>query len=97
MRILSPARNILRCEPGSPTCSPGSAAIPREDLADEPMNRLARKLSENQVIQNLASHALGIARMIVHEARRREQEKRAAIRELKIIGGQAKQDRSCWR
>ena len=63
-----------------------------EDLADETLNRVARKLSENQVIQNLVSYALGIARMIVHEARRREQEKRAAIRELKIIGGPAKQE-----
>jgi len=28
-----------------------------EDLADEALNRVARKLSENQVIQNLASYA----------------------------------------
>jgi DNA-directed RNA polymerase specialized sigma24 family protein len=60
-----------------------------EDLADEALNRVARKLSENQVIQNLGSYALGIARMIVYEARRSEQERKAAIRELKIIGGQA--------
>jgi DNA-directed RNA polymerase specialized sigma24 family protein len=63
-----------------------------EDLADETLNRVARKLSENHVIQNLGSYALGVARMIVHEARRSEQEKRAAIRELKIVGGQAKQE-----
>ena len=63
-----------------------------DNLADETLNRVARKLSENQVIQNPGSYALGIARMIVHEARRSEQEKKAAIRELKIIGGQLKQE-----
>jgi len=63
-----------------------------EDLAYETLNRIARKLSENQTIQDLGAYALGVARMIVHEAKRSQRDKMSTIRELKIIGGQEKQD-----
>src|ERR1700733_8405478 len=63
-----------------------------EELADETLNRIARKLSENQVIQNVASYALGVARMMVHEARRAQREKMAAVRELKMTSVPQKQE-----
>jgi DNA-directed RNA polymerase specialized sigma24 family protein len=62
------------------------------DLADETLNRVARKLSEGQAIQDPGSYALGIARMIVHESRRAQRDKMAIIGELKMIGGQAAQE-----
>lgn len=38
-----------------------------EDLADESLNVLARKLVEGEVVQNLGSYALGIARNVLSE------------------------------
>lgn len=55
-----------------------SLSLP-EDLADEAIDRLARKLSENGHVESLNAFALGIARHIASEERRRRiREKKAA-------------------
>lgn len=38
-----------------------------EDLADEVLNRLARKVSEGLAIESIEAYSLGIARMVAHE------------------------------
>lgn len=54
------------------------APIDAEELADVTLERLARKLHEGLPIDNVAAYALGIARMVRHEASAREARKRGA-------------------
>jgi DNA-directed RNA polymerase specialized sigma24 family protein len=53
-----------------------------EDLADEVLNRLARKISEGAVTHGFDRYAHGIARMILLEAERARQARDAALRQL---------------
>jgi len=41
-----------------------------DEAADDVLNRLARKLEENQKLENLSTYALGVARMVVLELRK---------------------------
>jgi DNA-directed RNA polymerase specialized sigma24 family protein len=52
-----------------------------EALADEAIDRLARRLNDGTPVQNLAAYALGIARLIVLETHTRQNKERAAARE----------------
>ena len=58
-----------------------NAAIP-EELADETINRIARKLHEGETIQNLNGFIFGIARHLVEEQKKELSSKEAALREL---------------
>lgn len=51
-------------------------------LADETLNRLARRVAEGEPIANPSRYAHGIARLVMHEAARDVQKKTAALREL---------------
>jgi DNA-directed RNA polymerase specialized sigma24 family protein len=42
-----------------------------EDLADEVLDRVARRLNEGEEVQKVTSYALGVARLVTHEARQR--------------------------
>jgi len=53
---------------------PGEA----DDLADVVLDRLARKLHEGTEVASVPLYALGIARMVLHEARARGARRRAA-------------------
>jgi DNA-directed RNA polymerase specialized sigma24 family protein len=53
-----------------------------ETLADEALDRLARKLSEGAAIGNLKSYAAGIARLLAKEHRALRQRECAVIREF---------------
>lgn len=54
-----------------------------EDLADDTLNRLARRLSEGvDVHGDVRRYALGIARLLLHEDRRTQLKRDAAVREL---------------
>jgi DNA-directed RNA polymerase specialized sigma24 family protein len=53
-----------------------------EDLADETLNRLARKISEGIVIEGFDRYAYGIARMILREAGREQQTRDTALRQM---------------
>ncbi|HTS47815.1 MAG TPA: hypothetical protein VMH05_07720 [Bryobacteraceae bacterium] len=53
-----------------------------EHLADETLNRLARRLSDGEPIRNLSHYAIGIARLVLHEAVRSRQKKDVALREI---------------
>lgn len=55
-----------------------------ESAADEVINRLARKLSENREIENVSTYSLGIARMVALELRRSPEQKTS--NELPEIG-----------
>src|SRR6185295_2245172 len=58
-----------------------------EDLADETLNRLARRLSEGVTIDSgIARYAFGIARLLLQEDVRARRTRDAALRELPLRG-----------
>jgi RNA polymerase sigma factor (sigma-70 family) len=46
-------------------------AYDAEELADETLNRVARRIEEGEAIQNVAAYASGVARMVWREAAKR--------------------------
>jgi DNA-directed RNA polymerase specialized sigma24 family protein len=58
-----------------------------EDLADETLNRLARRVSEGTGIPNLDRYAYGIARMLLQEEARSLRTRAAAFRDLQLVAG----------
>jgi DNA-directed RNA polymerase specialized sigma24 family protein len=58
-----------------------------EDLADETLNRLARRVSEGADIPNLDRYAYGIARLLLQEEARAHRTRAAALRELHLVAG----------
>lgn len=55
-----------------------------EALADEAIDRLARRLNDGTPVQNLAAYALGIARLLVLETGARQRKERDAAREAML-------------
>jgi DNA-directed RNA polymerase specialized sigma24 family protein len=53
-----------------------------EDLADEAINRLARKVMEGAVIPHLDRFAFGIARLMLQEESRKQRNRETMVREL---------------
>jgi DNA-directed RNA polymerase specialized sigma24 family protein len=53
-----------------------------EDLADEVLNRLARKVMEGTVIPYVDRFAHGIARLMIQEEERKRRNRRAVLREF---------------
>ena len=53
-----------------------------EDYADETINRVARKLSEGERIQNLSGYFGGVARLVLLEAHKERERERAAFDQL---------------
>jgi DNA-directed RNA polymerase specialized sigma24 family protein len=53
-----------------------------EDHADETVNRVARKLSEGELIREPAQYAIGVARMLLLEIRREQTRQQSAFGEL---------------
>jgi DNA-directed RNA polymerase specialized sigma24 family protein len=52
-----------------------------DDLADLTLDRMARRLHEGTSVQNVYSYGLGVARMVVHEARARYSREQQSIQE----------------
>jgi RNA polymerase sigma factor (sigma-70 family) len=53
-----------------------------EEYADETLNRVARKIDEGETIRDLSSYCSAVARLVLHEAlRKQEREQRALDRE----------------
>jgi DNA-directed RNA polymerase specialized sigma24 family protein len=59
-----------------------------EDLADETLNRLARRVSEGADIPNLDRYAYGIARLLLQEEARARRTRASALRELHLVADQ---------
>ncbi len=57
-----------------------------EHLADETLNRLARRVLEKEPIRDLHHYAVGIARMVMLEAARSRQKQASALREIRVRG-----------
>jgi DNA-directed RNA polymerase specialized sigma24 family protein len=55
-----------------------------DQLADEALNRLARKLTEGVAIPHLDRYAFGIARFLIQEDSRARRNRQAALREFPI-------------
>jgi DNA-directed RNA polymerase specialized sigma24 family protein len=55
-----------------------------EELADETLNRLARRVLEGEPIENLERYAVGIARMLLKEGAREREKRSFALREIRI-------------
>ena len=53
-----------------------------EDHADETVNRVARKISEGEVIREPAHYAIGVARMLVLEIRKEQARQQSVLSEL---------------
>jgi DNA-directed RNA polymerase specialized sigma24 family protein len=53
-----------------------------EDHADETINRVARRIDEGEVINNLENYFLGVARMVFLENEKRRAKERAAVTHL---------------
>ena len=53
-----------------------------EDHTDETINRVCRRLSEGEVVTDIASYAYGVARMLLLEILKERQRERAALEQL---------------
>jgi DNA-directed RNA polymerase specialized sigma24 family protein len=61
-------------------------ALFQEELADETLNRLARKIDEGEKIEkNVVAFSLGIARFVLLETLKRPDNKRVELKELDTI------------
>jgi DNA-directed RNA polymerase specialized sigma24 family protein len=56
-----------------------------EELADETLNRLARRLLQGEPVEKIERYALGIARLLLKEAARRREQRRMALREISSV------------
>jgi DNA-directed RNA polymerase specialized sigma24 family protein len=63
-----------------------------DELADEALDRLARKLAEGIALQNPDQYAFGIARRMLLEQHRANYIKRTALRALRYFGGPGTRD-----
>jgi DNA-directed RNA polymerase specialized sigma24 family protein len=72
------------------------AACP-DDCADETLNVAARRLSEGEPVQNLLAYCYGIARMILHEQQRDQEQSQAALAELARMQAAADPDEDTGR
>jgi DNA-directed RNA polymerase specialized sigma24 family protein len=54
-----------------------------EELADETLNRLVRKIDENEAIRNLSAYLGGMARLVWLEALKRQERERSAFEDLR--------------
>lgn len=57
-----------------------------DELADETLDRLARKIDEGEVIRNFSSYAGGIARLVWLESLKAQERERSALEELGDAG-----------
>lgn len=53
-----------------------------EDHADETVNRVARKISEGEMVREPAQYAIGVARMLLLEIRKEQAKQQSALSEL---------------
>jgi len=56
-----------------------------EELADETLNRLARRLLQGAPVEKIEGYALGIARLLLKEAARRQEQRSTALREIRSL------------
>lgn len=56
-----------------------------EELADETLSRLARRLIQGAPVEKIESYALGIARILLKETARRREQRDIALREIQIL------------
>ena len=57
-----------------------------DDLADEVLNRLARKAMDGAVIPHMDRFAFGIARLVIQEEERKRRSRQAVLREFQANG-----------
>jgi DNA-directed RNA polymerase specialized sigma24 family protein len=56
-----------------------------EELADEALNRLARRLLQGEPVEKIERYALGIARLLLKEAARRREQRSIALRDIRTL------------
>lgn len=59
-----------------------------DDLADRTLDRMARRIHEGTEVQNIYLFALGVARMLVHEARARYSREQLGLHEAAVLSQQ---------
>ncbi|HUA85175.1 MAG TPA: hypothetical protein VMB85_15035 [Bryobacteraceae bacterium] len=60
-----------------------------EDLADEVLNRVARRLNEGQRIERIGAYSLGVARLVAAETRQKQIQRERKLREFARISATA--------
>lgn len=55
-----------------------------EELADETLNRLARKIDEGEVVRDLSGYAGGCARLVWLESLKEQERERSALEDLSV-------------
>jgi DNA-directed RNA polymerase specialized sigma24 family protein len=68
-----------------------------DSLADEVLNRLARKVQEGTEIPHLEAFALGIARYVIQEERRKTRNRQALLRQIQLETKLPAPDPDAWR
>ena len=68
------------------------ACAPADEHADEVLDRVARRLEEGVVVQNVPAYCYGIARLVVREVAARAERQRAALAELPAVDSAAPED-----
>jgi DNA-directed RNA polymerase specialized sigma24 family protein len=67
-----------------------------EELADETLDRLARRVYEGEAIQALERYAFGIARLVIQEDTRSRQYKERALRDFQVLEKSKSNDAQLW-
>lgn len=60
-------------------------SVEPEDLADEVLNRVARKLADGEAIEVVERYAAGVARVLLRESLTRGQRRGAALRKMVVM------------
>jgi len=61
-------------------------AVHPDDLADETINRVARKLEAREVIRNAQAFVIGVARLVWLESLKQQERERIAMSQLSLAG-----------
>lgn len=67
-----------------------------DNLADEVLNRLARKIQEGTEVPHLEAFTLGIARFVLQEERRKTRNRQTVLREIQLEGQPPAPDVQAW-
>ncbi len=61
-------------------------SLEAEELADEVVNRVARKLAEGELIEGVERYAAGVARVLVKESATRKRRREEALKRMTVAG-----------
>src|SRR5206468_2890114 len=63
-----------------------------EELADEALNRVMRKVAEGETLRDVPTYCMGVARLVLLEALKRPESRRADLEEIGPLAAPAPAD-----